>query len=105
MRCSLHQEDGQRVDEALEGSLAQVLAEERAVGKREGEVFGDESGREFLARGVDAPGDHRHGVDAWRAHPLELAEHRELLVRDLRIGLLDRQHGVAVAHESHDVPR
>ena len=85
-------EDGERVDEALEGSLAQVLAEERAVGEGERQVFGDERRSELLTCGVHASGDDRNGVDARRAHALELAEHRELLVRDLWIRLLDGQY-------------
>ncbi len=52
-----HEQQCERVDEARRRVLAHRQGEERAIGERELQVFGDEDRVEFLALGGFAPGD------------------------------------------------
>ena len=84
------QQDDHRVDEPVDGVLADAAAEQRAVGQRELQVLGDEDGVERVAGGVQPCGDDADGLDRRGVQPGEVAQQPVLVLGEVLQHLLDR---------------
>ena len=100
-----HQQHHHRVDQQRHVVGGEAPGEQAAIGQGEGQMFGDQGRREFVALGIDPTRHNRLRRHSRQADPVQVSQQTVLPGCHRLLRLLDGVHLRAQPDDAHDVPR